>query len=832
MHGERKEALEKITQDWIKMKFIEPATAKNAEWASQTFPVPKKSATFPWRGVVDMRGPNSQTRRCNYPLPKIEDILVKHGGNQMFSILDLKQAFHQQPLHPDSRPITSCFTPHGMYQWRVNVMGLMNASQQFQQMIDDILTPVKDIATGYVDDILVGTTAAEGENLLEAHARDLDRVLSLLQQHFLVVDPIKAKLFVEEVEFCGQILGHGNRRPAPGKLMAIEKWEVPTTITALRAFLGFTNYYNTYIEMYAQVAARLQDKLKVPRDVGKKGSRQKVHFDEEDLKAFNELKRRLVSGLALQRVNPDKPFVLRVDASGYAVGASLEQLREGDHKPTAEDVIDKKTVPVAFMSRKLTEGQSKWTPRELETYAIILALQKWESWIGLQSVLVLTDHQSLEAWAKEVLDTPSGPVGRRARWHQIFSKYDLTVGYVPGRENTIADILSRWAYPASQALRDISKNGSAQDKEEMEEIIRQEKEEEMHCLYIKVRNQPDPRNLFIRGVTTRSGKRVEEGQDASQRGTEGGGVLGGTNTPVDTHQPDPRNPRAKHVSFHEGIDAAGNEMGPGKVTIPSPMPTQNLEDESNTGGGQPPIETTPLGEGLVWEREWGVAYLNCPTWMQKWKDAQTATGWPAGIKVFKNRMFWEEKMCIPTCFQIEVIQENHEFLKHVGHDKTWKHMSRFYAWADEKKALKFSQECTKTCGVCQASSRGVTLKGPIETTIIPPEPMSSVAIDLFKMPHVLYEGGEYNMMAVCVDRHSGWLVAIPVLEKGLTGAKLAKMMVKDYWRPFGIPSVISSDQGSHFISTWWTTLCSLLGIRQAFSQAYHHQANGRAERAG
>jgi hypothetical protein len=209
----------------------------------------------------------------------------------------------------------------------------------------------------------------------------------------------------------------------------------------------------------------------------------------------------LVSGLALQRENPDKPFVLRVDASGYAVGATLEQLGEGDQKPTTQDVLEKKTVPVAFMSRKLTEGQRKWTPRELETYAIILALQKWESWIGLQPVLVLTDHQSLEAWTKEVLDTPSGPVGRRARWHQIFSKYDLSVGYIPGKENSIADILSRWAYPASQALRDISKHGSQQDKEEMDEIIRQEKMEEAQCLWLRVKEQPNPRNIFIQGIT-------------------------------------------------------------------------------------------------------------------------------------------------------------------------------------------------------------------------------------------------------------------------------------------------------------------------------------------
>ena len=57
--------------------------------------------------------------------------------------------------------------------------------------------------------------------------------------------------------------------------------------------------------------------------------------------------------------------------------------------PTPEDVQQQKTVPVAFLSRKLTSSQRNWVPREQETYAIVLALMKWETWIGLQSVLVL-----------------------------------------------------------------------------------------------------------------------------------------------------------------------------------------------------------------------------------------------------------------------------------------------------------------------------------------------------------------------------------------------------------------------------------------------------------
>ena len=60
----------------------------------------------------------------------------------------------------------------------------------------------------------------------------------------------------------------------------------------------------------------------------------------------------------------------------------------------------------------------------------------------------------------------------------MLSRYDLTVGYIPGKDNNVAHILSRWAYPASQALRDISIHGNEKDVDEVQEILRQERAEE------------------------------------------------------------------------------------------------------------------------------------------------------------------------------------------------------------------------------------------------------------------------------------------------------------------------------------------------------------------
>ena len=86
-------------------------------------------------------------------------------------------------------------------------------------------------------------------------------------------------------------------------------------------------------------------------------------------------------------------------------------------------------------------------------------------------MVVCTDHQSLQSWNKEHVDTASGPAVRRARWHETFAKLDLSVVYVPGKDNTVADSLSGWAYPAGKAWMDISSHGDAEETEEAKRII-------------------------------------------------------------------------------------------------------------------------------------------------------------------------------------------------------------------------------------------------------------------------------------------------------------------------------------------------------------------------
>ena len=180
-----------------------------------------------------------------------------------------------------------------------------------------------------------------------------------------------------------------------------------------------------------------------------------------------------------------------------------------------------------------------------------------------------------------------------------------------------------------------------------------------------------------------------------------------------------------------------------------------------------------------------------------------------------------------------VLRAQHSVAGHVGGSQLWDAAGRHYQFAKPDEAWGLCRHMIRLCEICQACEHPhAPLRLPIRPTPIPPSIMTSVSIDVFQMPRVVWEGVEYDAFVACVDRHSGWVVATPHKLRGLTAAKVAKAMYEAWWAPHGLPSVITSDRGAHFAGAWWRTMCSMLGIRQAYAQAYHHPANGRAEVAG
>ena len=181
----------------------------------------------------------------------------------------------------------------------------------------------------------------------------------------------------------------------------------------------------------------------------------------------------------------------------------------------------------------------------------------------------------------------------------------------------------------------------------------------------------------------------------------------------------------------------------------------------------------------------------------------------------------------------EVIRTFHCATNYLGVRKTVRSLNRRFAFSPPLRlgeAVKADRRKCLTCQDCDPPNWEGDL--PIEHTPVPPHLMSSVAIDIFSLPPTQWKGKSYDSLLLCVDRLSGWMIARPCTGTGLSGEEAAHLLMDGGWEVFGIPAVITSDQGPQFVGQWWKTMCARLGVRVAYSQAYRPQANGRAEVAG
>ena len=74
------------------------------------------------------------------------------------------------------------------------------------------------------------------------------------------------------------------------------------------------------------------------------------------------------------------------------------------------------------------------------------------------------------------------------------------------------------------------------------------------------------------------------------------------------------------------------------------------------------------------------------------------------------------------------------------------------------------------------------------------------------MPSLELKSRRYDCMMVCVDSLSGWMIVIPFEMKGLSAEVAAKAVVERWWQLFGVPAVITSDQGPQFAGAFWQTI--------------------------
>lgn len=382
-----------------------------ASWVSPLVVGRKRDGRI--RLCVDMRRVNEAVITDGYPLPRIEEVLDRLRGSQVFTRFDLKDAYHQVELHPESRDLTTFVTHQGLYRFtRVN-FGLASAGPCFQRIMASMLGDIRGVEV-YLDDVIChGRTQAE-------HDTAVSEVLKRFTAHRVQVNHSKSVRNQTEILFLGYQISATGVRIDPERVRPLLEAADPSDERTLRAFLGAVSYHSRFIPRCSEAVEPLRAALRSVPFVWTAAL-------SETARVVKDMIRRAPS---LSMFDPALRTVVTTDASDVGCGACLTQVsKSGEVKL------------IAYASKSLSSAERSYSVVEREALSCVWACEKWRHYLWGRRFVLRTDHQALLT-----IYGPKGSnrVGRRvARWEARLLDFTFDVEYIKSERNLVADGLSR-----------------------------------------------------------------------------------------------------------------------------------------------------------------------------------------------------------------------------------------------------------------------------------------------------------------------------------------------------------------------------------------------------
>ncbi|GBG74655.1 hypothetical protein CBR_g19063 [Chara braunii] len=413
------------------------------------------------RLCIDYRKLNAQTVMNADPLPRIDDLLERLGGAKFFSNLDLKLGYHQLKIRLEDLYKTAFKTRCGHFEWLVMPFGLTNAPTTFQAAMTTEFRPMLDrFILIYLNDILVYSRS------LDEHVEHLRTVLERLRQAKYKANRDKCEFARQELEYLGHYVTPQGIRPLTDKIEAIRVWPEPTNTTDVRSLMVLAGYYQRFITGYSRIATpmtRIQSP-KVP-----------FVFDDDARRSFQALKTAMLMAPVLSIYDSTLPTRVITDASGYGIGAVMEQHDDDDWHP------------VEYFSHKVPPINSLDDARK-ELLAFVMALKRWRHFLlGRRRFTWVTDNNPLTYYKTQ--DTVRSTIGR---WMYFIDQFDFTPKHLPGLSNRAADAL-----PRRPDLCAMTHHAFAFDEELQRHFIRgYESDPDFATLYAKLSSDHPPASHY------------------------------------------------------------------------------------------------------------------------------------------------------------------------------------------------------------------------------------------------------------------------------------------------------------------------------------------------
>ena len=330
-----------------------------------------------------------------------------------FSLIDLKGGFNHLQIRNHHKAKTAFITQNGLYQYKRLPFGLRNGPAQFQRYLSGVLQPLIDDGNllVYIDDIIVFT------NDIHKHLTILQRLFDLLAANNIQVHPLKCTFLAKVVNYLGHTLSADGISPNQHNLDAITNLASPTNLKELQALLGLINYYNKFIDNKADKTKHMRKLLMTDTT---------FNWTTDMEQEFRILQSLLLQKPILAYPHLDLPFVIYTDASGHGLGWILTQNIDGTERI------------IKMGSKSLTSSERNASTIDRELMGILIAIRQCNYLLEGRNTIVYTDYRPLTYALKE---QPCN--ARNARVIGLLLDYGLTIKYLPGKDNIVADALSR-----------------------------------------------------------------------------------------------------------------------------------------------------------------------------------------------------------------------------------------------------------------------------------------------------------------------------------------------------------------------------------------------------